>query len=264
METQPKLVVEARFPAGRGRWRCLSWKHPTGSSCRSRAKSPRTRTAGRPCSRRPRDGRRSQGSQGRDRDRDRSSARPGPLCDIRGAPTASCRATHRHTSRASREERPMSIKVGDQAAGGQDSPSWVRAGRRLFRRASCSRARRSVLFAVPGAFTPTCSEQHLPGFVGLADDIKAKGVGPDRLHRRQRRVRSERLVEVARRRRHHHARGRERAISRGVGTGTRPWSVRIGHAFEALCDDRERRRGRIPRNRRQSSGAYQGYGGENS
>jgi peroxiredoxin len=35
---------------------------------------------------------------------------------------------------------------------------------------------RVVLFAVPGAFTPTCSEQHLPGFVVRADDIKAKGV----------------------------------------------------------------------------------------
>ena len=33
-----------------------------------------------------------------------------------------------------------------------------------------------VLFAVPGAFTPTCSLQHLPGFVEKADEIKAKGV----------------------------------------------------------------------------------------
>lgn len=33
-----------------------------------------------------------------------------------------------------------------------------------------------VLFAVPGAFTPTCSEQHLPGFIDKADEIKAKGV----------------------------------------------------------------------------------------
>ena len=33
-----------------------------------------------------------------------------------------------------------------------------------------------VLFAVPGAFTPTCSESHLPGYVVKADDIKAKGV----------------------------------------------------------------------------------------
>lgn len=33
-----------------------------------------------------------------------------------------------------------------------------------------------VLFAVPGAFTPTCSLAHLPGYVANADQIKAKGV----------------------------------------------------------------------------------------
>jgi peroxiredoxin len=33
-----------------------------------------------------------------------------------------------------------------------------------------------VLFAVPGAFTPTCSDHHLPGFVIRSDEILAKGV----------------------------------------------------------------------------------------
>ena len=33
-----------------------------------------------------------------------------------------------------------------------------------------------VLFAVPGAFTPTCDDHHLPGFVMQADEILAKGV----------------------------------------------------------------------------------------
>ena len=37
-------------------------------------------------------------------------------------------------------------------------------------------SKKVVLLAVPGAFTPTCSEAHLPGYVALADKIKEKGV----------------------------------------------------------------------------------------
>ncbi|MFQ6372308.1 peroxiredoxin [Shewanella sp. YIC-542] len=36
--------------------------------------------------------------------------------------------------------------------------------------------KKAVMFAVPGAFTPTCSNAHLPGYVALADEFKARGV----------------------------------------------------------------------------------------
>jgi peroxiredoxin len=69
----------------------------------------------------------------------------------------------------------MAIRVGDKIPSGklkvmkdgkmQDvSTGDLFAGKRV------------VLFAVPGAFTPTCSNQHLPGFVQRADEIKRKRV----------------------------------------------------------------------------------------
>ncbi len=69
----------------------------------------------------------------------------------------------------------MSIKVGDKIPNvslktmGEKGPQDVSTGE-LFA------GKKVVLFAVPGAFTPTCSNAHLPGFVVKADEIKAKGV----------------------------------------------------------------------------------------
>ncbi len=40
----------------------------------------------------------------------------------------------------------------------------------------CFRGKRVLLFAVPGAFTRTCSAKHFPGFVKHADDIRARGI----------------------------------------------------------------------------------------
>lgn len=49
-------------------------------------------------------------------------------------------------------------------------------GTRTVSAADLFRGKKAVLFAVPGAFTPTCSDAHLPGFQARTSDLKAKGV----------------------------------------------------------------------------------------
>ncbi len=69
----------------------------------------------------------------------------------------------------------MTIKVGDKVPSGtfmemQDGKPTPVSTDDLFK------GKKVVFFALPGAFTPTCSAKHVPGFVQHADDLKAKGV----------------------------------------------------------------------------------------
>ena len=69
----------------------------------------------------------------------------------------------------------MAISVGDKLPDvtlrtmTAEGPAAVQSGDVLG-------AGKVVLIAVPGAFTPTCSDHHLPGFVLRAEDLAAKGV----------------------------------------------------------------------------------------
>jgi peroxiredoxin len=69
----------------------------------------------------------------------------------------------------------MTIKVGDRIPEAKFT-IMGEAGPKSVSTDEIFSGKRVVLFAVPGAFTPTCSEQHLPGFVAHADALKAKGV----------------------------------------------------------------------------------------
>jgi len=69
----------------------------------------------------------------------------------------------------------MAIKVGDRLPDakfrvmGSEGPAVKSTG-------DIFKGKKVVLFAVPGAFTPTCSNNHLPGFLQNADAFKQKGI----------------------------------------------------------------------------------------
>jgi peroxiredoxin len=69
----------------------------------------------------------------------------------------------------------MTISVGDRlpdvklVKAGAEGPEAVQSSEYF-------KGKKVALFSVPGAFTPTCSARHLPGYVEKADELKAKGV----------------------------------------------------------------------------------------
>jgi peroxiredoxin len=69
----------------------------------------------------------------------------------------------------------MTIKVGDRLP---DAKFTVMSpdGPKAKTVAEVFSGKRIALFAVPGAYTPTCTNNHMPGFVGRVDEIKAKGI----------------------------------------------------------------------------------------
>lgn len=68
----------------------------------------------------------------------------------------------------------MSIRVGDRLPGGLFKVK-TDDGTKDLRAEDFFAGRRVVLFGVPGAFTPTCHRNHLPGFIENAETIKARG-----------------------------------------------------------------------------------------
>ncbi len=69
----------------------------------------------------------------------------------------------------------MTIKVGDSIPSGSFK-HMTADGMQELSTDELFGGKKVVLFSLPGAFTPTCSAKHLPGFVQHAGDLKAKGV----------------------------------------------------------------------------------------
>ena|SRR5688500_812563 len=68
----------------------------------------------------------------------------------------------------------MTIQAGDRLP--ETTLNKIGDGVEIVDTRSLFDGKKLVLFAVPGAFTPTCSERHLPGFVERFEDFRAKGI----------------------------------------------------------------------------------------
>src|SRR5215813_13280954 len=69
----------------------------------------------------------------------------------------------------------MTIKAGDKMPSGT-LKRMTKEGPKDLSTDELFKGKKVVLFSVPGAFTPTCDAKHLPGYVELADQLRAKGI----------------------------------------------------------------------------------------
>jgi peroxiredoxin len=76
----------------------------------------------------------------------------------------------------------MTIKVGDSLPEGNLSEfievesEGCSLGPNTFKVGELAKGKKIAIFGLPGAFTPTCSAKHVPGYVANAEQLKAKGV----------------------------------------------------------------------------------------
>lgn len=76
----------------------------------------------------------------------------------------------------------MSIQIGDRIPDAElgefieTATESCPTGPTTHKVAELAKGKKIALFAIPGAFTPTCSEQHLPGYLELHDELIAKGI----------------------------------------------------------------------------------------
>ena len=76
----------------------------------------------------------------------------------------------------------MTIKVGDRLPEGklaefiETETEGCSLGPNTFNISDLTKGKKIAIFGLPGAYTPTCSAKHVPGYVALAEQLKAKGV----------------------------------------------------------------------------------------
>ena len=76
----------------------------------------------------------------------------------------------------------MTIKIGDHLPEGalaefiESATEGCALGPNTFNVSDLSKGKKIAIFGLPGAYTPTCSAQHVPGYVKHAAELKAKGV----------------------------------------------------------------------------------------